>query len=54
MDYLIEQQRFEDAAKLCRRIFGKDKEKWEAEAYKFARIGQLKVPDKYLLFTTAS
>ncbi|KAL4222561.1 Vacuolar protein sorting-associated protein 41 [Mactra antiquata] len=42
LDYLTEQRRYEDAAKLCRRIFGKDKEKWEAEAYKFARIGQLK------------
>jgi hypothetical protein len=43
LNYLIEQNRFEDAAKLCVKIFGRNKELWEAEAYKFAKMGQLKV-----------
>ncbi|XP_060554893.1 vacuolar protein sorting-associated protein 41 homolog isoform X2 [Ruditapes philippinarum] len=42
LNYLIEQNRFEDAAKLCVKIFGRNKELWEAEAYKFAKMGQLK------------
>ncbi|XP_045167945.2 vacuolar protein sorting-associated protein 41 homolog isoform X2 [Mercenaria mercenaria] len=48
LNYLIDQRRFEDAAKLCVKIFGKNKDLWEAEAYKFARMNQLKWLAPYL------
>ena len=43
MNALIEEEKYDDAAKLCVKLFGKNKEMWENEAYKFASIRQLKV-----------
>lgn len=43
LNYLIDERRFEDAARLCTKIYGRNKDFWEAEAYRFAKIGQLKV-----------
>ena len=40
---LIDQERYEDAARLCKKIFGQNKDLWEQEAYRFAGIHQLKV-----------
>ncbi|XP_052801970.1 vacuolar protein sorting-associated protein 41 homolog isoform X2 [Mya arenaria] len=42
LNYLLENGRFEDAARLCVKVFGKNKDYWEAEAYVFAKLGQLK------------
>jgi len=43
LNYLLQEQRFEDAAKLCVKIYGRNKELWESEAYRFSKIGQLRV-----------
>ena len=43
MNALIEEENYDAAAKLCVKLFGKNKEMWENEAYKFASIRQLKV-----------
>ena len=43
MNSLIEEENYDEAAKLCVKLFGKNKEMWENEAYKFASIRQLKV-----------
>ena len=43
MNALIEEESYDEAAKLCVKLFGKNKEMWENEAYKFASIRQLKV-----------
>lgn len=43
LNFLIGQRRYEDAARRCVNIYGRNKDLWEAEAYRFAKIGQLKV-----------
>ena len=43
MNCLIEEEEYDKAANLCVKLFGKNKEMWENEAYKFASIRQLKV-----------
>lgn len=49
MDSLIKEGDFDQAAKLCVKLFGKNKEMWENEAYKFANLRQLKVWWQFVL-----
>lgn len=46
LDYLLEEQEYDEAGRLCVKILGKKKESWEEEIYKFAKIHQLKVRKK--------
>ncbi|KAH9500097.1 Vacuolar protein sorting-associated protein 41 [Bulinus truncatus] len=43
LDYLLEEEAYDDAGRLCVKILGKKKESWEVEIYKFADIHQLKL-----------
>lgn len=43
LDFLVHQQKFAEAVKMCVKILGKRKDLWEEEIYKFAKIGQLRV-----------
>ena len=43
LNYLIEEEAFDEAGQLCVKILGRKKELWEEEIYKFAKIKQLKV-----------
>lgn len=43
LDYLLEEQDYDEAGRLCVKILGKKKESWEEEIFKFAKIHQLKV-----------
>ena len=47
MNALIDEEKYDDAAKLCVKLFGKNKEMWENEAYKYASIRQLKILLKF-------
>ncbi|PVD30846.1 hypothetical protein C0Q70_10121 [Pomacea canaliculata] len=42
LDFLVHQQKFAEAVKMCVKILGKRKDLWEEEIYKFAKIGQLR------------
>lgn len=42
LDHLIALGQYENAAKLCLRAFGNDKQLWEEEVYKFVRAKQLR------------
>ncbi|KAL8579065.1 hypothetical protein ACOMHN_036004 [Nucella lapillus] len=42
LDYLLEEEQFAEAVKMCPKILGKRKDLWEEEIYKFANIGQLR------------
>ncbi|KAL5007431.1 hypothetical protein ScPMuIL_016237 [Solemya velum] len=48
LNFLLEEQRFDDAAQLCVKILGKNKDLWETEVYKFTKIKQLKAIAPYL------
>ncbi|CAG5117731.1 unnamed protein product, partial [Candidula unifasciata] len=48
LDYLLEEQEYEEAGRLCVKILGKKKESWEEEIYKFAKIHQLKAVAPYI------
>ncbi|XP_064648417.1 vacuolar protein sorting-associated protein 41 homolog [Lineus longissimus] len=48
LNHLIENVKFDDAARLCIKVLGKNKQFWEEEVYKFARIQQLKAIAPYL------
>lgn len=48
LDHLLTEEQFEKAGELCRKILGQDKNLWEEEVYKFARIGQLRAVSSYL------
>ena len=43
LDFLLTEERYEDAARLCVKILGRNREMWEEEVFKFAQIHQLKV-----------
>lgn len=42
LDHLLEQERYDEAAKLCQQIFGNDKVLWEEEVFKFVKVQQLR------------
>ncbi|XP_037029036.1 vacuolar protein sorting-associated protein 41 homolog [Bradysia coprophila] len=48
LDHLLALGQYENAAKLCLRAFGNDKQLWEEEVYKFVRAKQLRSVSKYL------
>ena len=48
LNYLLEEKGYDEAARLCIKILGKNKELWEEEVYKFAQIQQLKAIAPYL------
>jgi vacuolar protein sorting-associated protein 41 len=48
VDHLLSQQRYDEAAKLCLRIFQDNKDLWEEEVYKFVKVKQLRSVSQYL------
>ena len=48
LNYLHENEKYDEAAKQCVKILGKNRLLWEEEVYKFARIQQLKCIAPYL------
>ncbi|XP_061193823.1 vacuolar protein sorting-associated protein 41 homolog isoform X5 [Saccostrea echinata] len=48
LHFLLEEGNFEEAARQCPRILGKNKELWEEETWKFQKYKQLKVLAPYL------
>lgn len=42
LDHLLEDERYDDAAKLCLNAFGNDKVLWEEEVFKFVKVQQLR------------
>lgn len=43
LEYLLEEGNYEEAARQCPRILGKNKEPWEEQTWKFQKLRQLKV-----------
>lgn len=43
LEYLLEEGNYEEAARQCPRILGKNKESWEEQTWKFQKLRQLKV-----------
>ncbi|XP_076360932.1 vacuolar protein sorting-associated protein light isoform X2 [Tachypleus tridentatus] len=48
MDNLLQQKKYNEAAKLCMTMLGSNKQQWEEEVYKFAQIQQLRAVAPYL------
>lgn len=48
VDKLLAEERYEDAAKLCQRVFENNKDLWEEEVYKFVKVKQLRSVSQYL------
>lgn len=48
VDHLLSQEKYDDAAKLCLRIFENNKDLWEEEVYKFVKVKQLRSVSQYL------
>ncbi|XP_055903416.1 vacuolar protein sorting-associated protein 41 homolog [Eupeodes corollae] len=48
VDHLLSLRQFDDAAKLCLRVLGNNKELWEEEVYKFVGFQQLRSVSSYL------
>ncbi|CAK9833550.1 Vacuolar protein sorting-associated protein 41 homolog [Anthophora retusa] len=48
LDHLLASEKYDEAGKLCLKILGKDKQLWEEEVYKFARVHQLRSISSYL------
>jgi hypothetical protein len=48
LSHLLDNEKYDDAARLCIKVLGKNKQFWEEEVYKFARIQQLKAIAPYL------
>ncbi|KAJ8313760.1 hypothetical protein KUTeg_008321 [Tegillarca granosa] len=48
LDSLMDEGDYEEAARLCVKILGKSKEKWEEEVLKFHKINQLKAVAQYI------
>ncbi|XP_046655188.1 vacuolar protein sorting-associated protein 41 homolog [Daphnia pulicaria] len=48
LDFLLSKGEFQMAAKLCVKILGKEKNLWEEEVFKFARLHQLRAVTPYL------
>lgn len=43
LEYLLEEGNYEEAARQCPRILGKNRESWEEQTWKFQKLRQLKV-----------
>lgn len=54
VDHLLTQSRFDEAAKLCLRVFENNKDLWEEEVYKFVKVKQLRSVSQYLPRTNDS
>lgn len=48
VDNLLSKERYDDAAKLCLRVFEDNKDLWEEEVYKFVKVKQLRSVSQYL------
>lgn len=48
VDHLLGQEQYEEAAKLCSRVFENNKELWEEEVYKFVKVKKLRFVSPYL------
>ncbi|XP_012255433.1 vacuolar protein sorting-associated protein 41 homolog isoform X1 [Athalia rosae] len=48
LDHLLAHGKYDQAGKLCLKIFGRDKTLWEVEVFKFARVHQLRSISSYL------
>lgn len=48
MDYLIKQDEYSEAGRIAVQVLDKNKTAWEQEAYKFAKLQQLKAIAPYL------
>lgn len=48
VDFLIGQQKYDQAAKICFDIFEANKDLWEEEVYKFVKVRQLRAVGPYL------
>lgn len=48
LDHLLSLQQFDEAARLCTRVFGNDKQLWEEEVYKFVKVKQLRSVSSYI------
>ena len=48
VDHLLSFNKFEEAARLCLRAFGNNKDLWEEEVYKFVKVKQLRSVSAYL------
>ncbi|XP_071158448.1 vacuolar protein sorting-associated protein 41 homolog [Mytilus edulis] len=48
LDFLLSKRDFEKAAQLCVKILSKNKDSWEEQVYKFAKIKQLKAIAPYI------
>ncbi|XP_040209124.1 vacuolar protein sorting-associated protein 41 homolog [Rana temporaria] len=46
--HLVEKEDYDNAARKCQKILGKNMKLWEDEVYRFKSIGQLKAISKYL------
>ncbi|XP_006824071.2 vacuolar protein sorting-associated protein 41 homolog [Saccoglossus kowalevskii] len=42
LNHLLDEEEYDQAARMCVKILGKNKDLWESEVYKFAKIQQLK------------
>ncbi|CAG2062815.1 unnamed protein product [Timema podura] len=48
LDHLLAKNKFDDAGKLCLKIYGNNKLLWKDDVFKFARVQQLRAVSKYL------
>ncbi|XP_070565310.1 vacuolar protein sorting-associated protein 41 homolog [Ptychodera flava] len=48
LNYLLDEQKYDEAARQCVKVLGKNKELWENEVFKFAKIHQLKAIAPYV------
>ncbi|XP_055301199.1 vacuolar protein sorting-associated protein 41 homolog [Sitodiplosis mosellana] len=48
LDHLLEQKKYDEAAKLCQQTFGNDKVLWEEEVFKFVKVQKLRSVSRYL------
>lgn len=48
VDHLIAQEKYEDAAKVCSRVFENNAKLWEQEVYKFVKVKKLRFVSPYL------
>ncbi|XP_074658816.1 vacuolar protein sorting-associated protein 41 homolog [Tubulanus polymorphus] len=48
LDYLLQEKKYDEGGKLCRRVLGNNRQLWEEEVYKFAHIHQLKAIAPFL------
>jgi len=48
LDFLLKEEKFDEAGRLCTKILGKDKKLWQEELFKFAQVKKLKAVAPYL------